>query len=282
MNAFTKVLVVLVLVLSIGFAASQIWLYGKREKLGAALDTKVMQLRQTENKANQLTADLSKLRGDTDRTIADLRLQAQDLQSKLDTSNQNVQTLQGRLDLTDASVKSLTELSQAQLGTIQTRDASIKQLQDQNADRQAQLEAKVAQVQQLTDTIKDKNANIGDLEQQVTETKKENKKLADANEDMTAKIADMVKRGIEVEPAYAPPINAKVLTVDTALKTAVIDKGSMAGVKPNTEFTVYRDSQYVARIVITDVDKQVAIGRVSLLAQGQEPKQGDDATTRIR
>ena len=282
MNAFTKVLVVLVLLLSIGFAASQIWLYGKREKLGAALDIKITQLRQSEGKANQLTAKLNRLTGDTDRTIADLRLQAQDLQSKLDSSNQNAQTLQGRLDLTDASVKSLTELSQAQLGAIQTRDASIKQLQDQNADRQAQLEAKVAQVQQLTETIKDKNANIGDLEQQLTEIKKENKNLADANEDMTAKIADMVKRGIQVEPAYAPPINAKVLTVDTKLKTAVIDKGTIAGVKPNTQFTIYRDSQYVARIVITDVDKQVAVGRVTLLAQGQEPKQGDDATTTIR
>jgi len=282
MNAFTKVLVVLVLLLSVGFAASQIILYGKREKLGAALEDTRARLSAATQKVNDLSAQLADTQEKMDRTISDLRLANQTLESRLADKTQQANDLTDQLAQQTASVRQLTELSQSQLDSINNLKEQIAQLDAQGADLRAQIEAKVAEVQRLTDTIKDKNATIGELDQQLTEVKKENKRLADANEDMTAKLADLVRRGIQIEPEYAPAINGKVLEVDARLKTAVIDKGSLAGVKPNTEFTIYRDSQFVARMVITDVDKLVSVGHMVLLAEGQLPRQGDDATTQIR
>ncbi len=282
MNAFTKVLVILVLVLSLIFAATQVVLYGKRMELHQALTQAGTKLTTANGQVADLSKQLSEKTASTDRTIADLRTQVQGLQSDLATANQNIESLQKDRDQQVASVKSLTATTQTQLASIDNLNAQIKQLQDQNADREKQIQDKTSQLAQLTDQLKASQAQAGDLDQQLTESKKENKKLVDANEDMTAKLVALRQRGIETEAAFAPPISAKVITVDNKLHTAVIDKGSAAGVKPNTEFTIYRDSTYVAHMYITDVDKQVAAGQVTLLAQGQEPKQGDDATTTIR
>ena len=282
MNAFTKVLIVLVLVLSVVFAASQIILFGKRENLGAALKDTNASLKVAKLKAADFEEQLKDRTQAMDRAVADLRLTNQTLGTQVADKAQQVSDLNDKLGQETAQATRLGELAQNQLDNINVQKDRIVQLEAQGSDLRGQIEAKVAEVQQLTDTIKDKNATIGGLDQQLTETKKDNKQLADANEEMTAKLADLVQRGIRIEPAYAPLINGKVLEVDTHLRTAVIDKGSLAGVKPNTEFTIYRDSQFVARMVITDVNKQVSVGHVLLLAEGAEPKQGDNATTQIR
>ncbi len=282
MNAFTKVLVILVLVLSLIFAATQVMLYGKRAKLGDVLKAQNQALQTATQQVGQFKGDLGDLKSSTDRTIADLRTQTQGLQSKLDTETQANAALQKEKDQQVASVKSLTATTQTQLASIDNLNATIKQLQDQNADRQAQIQDKTKQLAQVTEELKQSQAQAGDLDQQLTEAKKENRKLTDANEDMTAQLVALRMRGIQTEAAFAPPISAKIITVDAELHTAVIDKGTQAGVKPNTEFTIYRDSQYIAHMYITDVNQQVAAGTVTLLAKGVEPKQGDDATTTIR
>jgi len=282
MNAFTKVLVILVLVLSLIFAATQVVLYGKRVKLGDALTQKTAQLDTANKQVKDLTTQLSDKTATTDRTIADLRTQAQDLQGKLETANQDVQRLQKEKGQQVASVNDLTATNQRQLDTLNQKIAALDQADKDKADLRSQIQDKTQKLAQVTADLKASEARAGDLDQQLTEVKKERKKLADANEDMTAQLVALRQRGIETTAAFAPPISAKVITVDAKLHTAVIDKGSTAGVKRNTEFTIYRDSQYVAHMYITDVDQQVAAGQVTLLAKGLEPEQGDDATTTIR
>jgi peptidoglycan hydrolase CwlO-like protein len=282
MNAFTKVLVILVLVLSIGFAASQIILYGKRVKLNTALAQANSQLSQVTSQKNDLDKQLSDLKAGTDRTIADLKNQNQDLDSKLKDAGQNIASLQNDSAQKQASITSLSANTKTLGDTINQKDAALAQADKDKDDLTKQVQDKVTQLAQVTTQLKDSEAKAGDLTQQLTESKKQNVKLADANETMSSQLADLVKRGFNIEPAAAPPINAKVLTVNSQLNTAVINKGSESGVQKNTEFTIYRDSTYVARMIITDVDKQVAAGRVTILAKGQEPQQGDDATTTIR
>lgn len=282
MNTFTKVLVVLVLALSLLFAGLQIAFYQRRENLSELLNTANGNLRTQTKLAADKTAELKDLTDKTDRTISDLRVQVQGLQSDVAGKNQDIAGLQSERTTLVASIASLTEATKTQLASIDALNANVAQVKADRDDKAAQLTAKAKEVIDLTETVKQKNANIGDLEQQITEVKKDNKKLADANDDMMAQLQDLVRRGVDITRQYGPPINAKVLDVDAKLRTAVIDKGSVAGVKPNTEFTIYRDSTYVAKIVITDVDKQVAVGRVSLLAKGTEPQQGDDATTLVR
>ena len=282
MNTFTKVLVVLVLALSLLFTGLQIAFYQRRANLSDMLGAATANLRTQTKLADDRAAQLKDLQDKTDRTIADLRVQVTGLQSDLAGKTQDLASLQSQLTTEVASVKSLTEATKTQLASIDALNANVAQVKAERDDKAAQLTAKAKEVLDLTETVKQRNATIGDQEQQITEVKKENKKLADANDDMMAQLQDLVRRGVDITRQYGPPINAKVLDVDTALHTAVIDKGSVAGVKPNTEFTIYRDSTYVAKIVITDVDKQVAVGRVSLLAKGTEPQQGDDATTLVR
>ncbi len=282
MNAFTKVLVILVLVLSLIFAATQVVLYGKRVKLGQALTQRTEALTQKTAEATKAAKDYADLKAQTDQTMSNLRTKGQSLESELAAAKQDIEGLKKEKALQTAQATSLSATIKQQADKLTQKDDAIAKAAQDNADLRAQIDSKVKQLAQVTSDLKASQAHAGDLDQQLTEVKKEKKKLADANEDMTAKLVALRRRGIETEAAFAPPISAKVITVDNKLHTAVIDKGSAAGVKPNTEFTIYRDSTYVARMYITDVDKQVAAGQVTLLAQGLEPKQGDNATTTIR
>ena len=60
---------------------------------------------------------------------------------------------------------------------------------------------------------------------------------------------DLVRKGVQVPPAFGPPITGVVLRVNPEVKAAVIDKGKKAGVKPNMPFTIFNDSGMVATLV---------------------------------
>ena len=55
-----------------------------------------------------------------------------------------------------------------------------------------------------------------------------------------------------------------------------------AGVKPNTEFTIYDDAGYVAKLIIHDVDPLVSGGLVMLVARDRTVEVGDKVTTEVR
>jgi len=205
MNAFTKVLVVLVLLLSVGFAASQIVLYGKRQDLSAMLDKATSDLKAASTLAADRAAQLKDLQDKTDRTISDLRVQAQDLQTRLSDKTLEAAGLQSQFTTEQASVKSLTEATKSQLASIDSLNANLRERDAKIADQGAQLTAKITQIADLTETVKQANAKIGEQEQQITAVKKENKKLADANDDMMAQLQDLVRRGVEVAPTYGRP-----------------------------------------------------------------------------
>lgn len=283
MNAFTKVLVVLVLVLSLGFAVSQMVLYGRREDVGQQLTKARQQVKTLTDQRDELQGQLS----DAKQRLQNVRSQKNTEIDRLKNETQNLteqnELVRTRLNTAEASVQQLTETTQAQSQRIDDARAQIDELKTRIADLSGQVEEKIAQVQDLQETIRSKNSNIGDLEHTLAQVKKQRQELTAENKRYQAKLAELVQRGIEIEPAYAPPINGRVVRVDPELRTAVIDRGSEAGVKPNTEFTVYRDGQFVANLIVTDVvDKQASVGRATLLAEGKSVQVGDKATTEIR
>ncbi len=281
MNALAKVLVVLVLILSVGLAVSQMVLHGKREHYG--------ELYVNERKArNQLEEELGKARGEfDDLTVKFDRLreskdaQIQSLQTSLANEQARAGDLNAQVEQLTTGVQRLTDRANKLEADIATRDATIEQLRSTVAEREQTIQENLNKIDQLQNTLAAREGTIDDLEHEVTEQKKAYRQLAQSEERLQAIVGELVERGVHVPPAPLPVINGRIVRVDEAHGVAVVDKGSEAGVKPNTEFTVYDDAGYIARLVIHDVQPQVSAGRIRLLVAERSIRMGDKVTTEI-
>jgi predicted nuclease with TOPRIM domain len=282
MNALTKVLVFLVLVLSVGFAASQMILYGKREKLARNYRDARQALATAQEDLEETGAELTDTRDQLNRVSAELRDQVAALQEKLQDQREEAQELNASLEQQRTHVGQLTQLSQKLQGRVEILEGNIEEQDGRIAELQGTVNQKQARIGELQDVIAQKDSAIGDLRHELNETKKERTELVESNARLNGIVQQFRERGFEVPPAPAPAINAVVVRVDEQLNTAVIDKGSEADVKPNTEFTIYNDTGFVATLVIHDVWDTVAGGLVTRQAPGRQIEVGDKATTEIQ
>ncbi|KPK63776.1 MAG: hypothetical protein AMK73_04915 [Planctomycetes bacterium SM23_32] len=281
MNALSKVLIVLVLVLSVGFAVSQMVLYGKREHYG--------ELYMEEHKARGVAEAAQQ---DSEKGLRDVKAQLDQLRLKTDGEiqelKQDLADEQGRArDLTTQNT-GLTAAMQGATNQIDNLMARNTTLQDTNEGLQGQVKERDESIKKNLDTIDglqttvaEREGTIGDLEHELTEQKKAYQQLALSEERLQAIVGELVERGVHVPPAPLPVINGRVVRVDLEHGVAVVDKGSEAGVKPNTQFTIYDDDGYIARLVIHDVQPEVSAGRVRLLVEDRDIRQGDKVTTEI-
>ncbi len=280
MNALAKVLVVIVLVLSLVFAGAEIALYGKRENYGkkfideakahtattAALDKAQQQLTDTRR-------ELDTFREKTDKDISDLNTTlANAKQRELELSKSN--------DQLNASVQNLTETTKG-LGTdLAARDQTIDGLRNAVSQRDEAIKQGLDKIDGLQKTVAARDASIADLDAKLTDTKKQLVKVTESENQLNAIIGELVQRGVHVPPAPLPVIDGTIVGVRDHY--AVVDKGAKEGVKPNTQFVVYRDSQYVGKLIIDAVQPDMASGRMDLMAPNASVALGDSATTRIQ
>ncbi len=282
MSAFTKVLILFVCLLSALFAASQIVLYGKRENFGEMYREAQTGLKQCQQDKADIQAQLDDLQAGSSAEKAALQARVEGLQSQLTSKENEVQRLsQEVLDQTRAATR-LTETVQTLNQTVETKNATIDELNATLAERASTIEENMAKIEDLQGQLSDRNEKIASLENTVLELKTDKQELTRSEKELEAIIGNLVQRGIDVAAVQYPPIDARVVRVDNELGTAVINKGSQDEVKPNATFTVYRGDQYVATLVIQDVDDELALGRAVRVAEGQQLEVGDNATTQIQ
>ncbi len=282
MNALTKVLVFLVLVLSVGFAVSQVILYGKREDYGAKYLEAHRQLNSAVEELKSAAEQLSHARGELSRVRAEKVDVEERLEADLEAVRSQARELNQRLEQEQTNFERLTEMELK----LDERIALLKETAEEQSQQIAQLQEIINQKQtsisDLQEVIAQKDSAIGELRHQLNETKKERKELAESNARLQGIVEEFRLRGFEIPPAPAPAINALVVRVDPDIGTVVIDKGAESEVKPNTQFTIYDDEGYVATLVIHDVWDTVAGGLVTRKAEGRTIEVGDKATTEIQ
>ena len=81
----------------------------------------------------------------------------------------------------------------------------------------------------------------------------------------------------------APPINAKVLTVDEKAGVVKLSAGSGDGVKRGDSFTVYRVDLYIGKVAVERVAEGSSEARIIVpdMAHGRKIRPGDSAATRV-
>jgi len=282
MNAFAKVLVVLVLLLSAGFAASQMLLYSKRanwrakfEEANARLQAKAEQakdlsekleiaIRQRDELKAKKDAEIARLKEDiTSRElqIAKLEREKENLQDTWNTERQRVNKLEERLD---------------------AKDQQIDQLKARVAELGGDLKDYMARVEQLQQELRERQGRIEALDAQVAQLEKEKRQLTQERDNLETVIAGLEERGIHVAWEAVPVIDAKVIRVDNQLGTAVLNKGKKDNVKVGYPFVVYRGNEFVAKVYVLEVTDTESFARVDRTLEHLPLSVGDDATTRIQ
>jgi TolA-binding protein len=281
MNALAKVLVVLVLVLSVGFAAAEIVLYGKRESYGKKYLAEQKARAEVEQRLKQAQGQLADMTRAHDELKEASESEKLALKTALADEKTRTTDLTNQVNNLNTSVQSLTDGNKTIVLAVANRDQTILELRNIVANRDDAIKQNLADIDQLHKTVTERDGTIADLTNQLTDTKKAYAKLAESEERLQAIVAEWVKRGIEVPAPALPVISGRIVGVDVEHGFAVIDKGAKAGVKPAAQFTVYNDGGYVAKLVINDVQPDVSAGQIRLVNDDKEVAQGDVATTAI-
>jgi hypothetical protein len=280
MNVFTKVLVVLVLLLSAAFAGSQMMLHSKRaeyHQLYAKADGDLRLERQRAADLEGERNDLARERDDINRLLADERAYREEDKQRL---GDEVSRLQGELaraqdDLRKANAEksALDTRLLAQLERITTLDRENFDFKDALRTADGTIKGLQDDVRARDGSIRTLNASIAQLNEEMREVAAERNYLANA-------VAQAKMRGFDVLAEDVPIIDAKVLDVDPTISAVVLNKGSNDDVKMNFPFTISRDLEYVAKVTIVEVYPELCVGRVVPGFEEMAIEVGDDASTR--
>jgi len=287
MTGPAKVLIVLICILSVAFAAISAVLFSTRQDyrdiLEKAKERYAEDVAKLRGANEQLKENLIRVRTERDehrtRAVsaeAKVRLLEHEvgrLQTEVVDRNNQIMGLQTDLKTTLEKANLWMAQNQELMGQVRQRENEILKLTQE-----------LQKSSQENQTLRTANA---DLQSELEKTK-ERLTVADATVDRQQKILDILfERFIEARPIIksgvaVPDLRGKVLFVNKEYGNVIINLGEKQGVRKNYEFTVYRGSQFIGKIVIIDLQEEdMAAGKITLLAQGQEIRQGDSVATRI-
>lgn len=270
MSTIGKVLVFLVLVLSIAFLASSIFVLGKEENWRTKFDNEVAARKKDNDEKTAKISELESQLGQSKQTannkdtqIASLTNEKDQLGSRLkDADNfkasvsENISKISADLDnyrkLTDELTKKLDDASKDAQAARDARDAA-KKAQDDAENKLSQSEEAS---KQLTGQVNSLLASVKKLTEE--NTTKDNALSVYAE-----------KTGIPLGEVYlAPPsIAGNVVNVALDAKLIQLNVGTDANVKKGYSFTVYRGSEYKGEAIVEDVQAKFATARIKTMVR---------------
>ena len=282
MNTFTKVVVVLVLLLSAAFAATQMMLYAKRvnwrekyevtdakltEKTKVAVelnDNLQATIRERDDIKARKDSEIARLKedlGTRDLEIARLGREKERLQDIWTQERTRVTNLEERLDAKDGEIQELRTRGQELADSLKNYMTETEKLEQLNAE---------------------KDSKIGALDKQVAQLEKEKKQAIQRGDELDTIMANLEKKGFHFDREPVPVIDAVLARVDNGLGAVVLNKGKNDQVTPNLTFTVYRGKQFIARVYVMEVYEGHSLARVDRSLEYLPMEVGDNATTRIQ
>lgn len=267
MSALTKIFIVLLVVFSIAFAMSTVsfvvqtsdWKRLAQEWQAQHKTTESHMVNLTAShaaeKANWLDARKEQLRrqGELETSLqamqADLdRLKTELAQAKADKSSADglVSNLTGQLQLASAA----RDNEQTQRETLASRNI---ELETRNLDLNERINEQTAQILVLVQQQRQQ-------EQQINILRDENRKLASVSRRQAAGETDVngTDAVTALEPVSSTPIRGRITEVSGRLVT--ISVGSSDGVQEAMVFVIYRGSEYIGDLKVTDVEPNAAAG----------------------
>jgi hypothetical protein len=188
--------------------------------------------------------------------MADLKLKLDSLTDSVAKQAQDNQTLVTMNVAITNENKSLTEENRKGFEALAEERKHSNDLATANAQLKSNLEATQAKLT-ASEEVNSANAEI---------------------------FAELARRNIEAGIVIAklnsqPLVTAKVLDVNATTDLVILNVGLKQQVRKNFEFSIYRDSRYVATVNVFDVQEEMCAARI--VRRNLPVQRGDDATTRL-
>ncbi|HRX83663.1 MAG TPA: hypothetical protein P5572_01445 [Phycisphaerae bacterium] len=267
MSTLTKIFVVLMVVFSIAFTMSTIGFVAKTNKWRDLAqkyrdEAQVVQVNMRNLAASHaaektvwvdskrsLDDRIADLSGQVERVTADL-VDARQQLDKLGTEKSNADA---RVDQLLAQLDVERTGRQEQAGLRETAEKRNQVLETRNAELNTRLEELSARIVVLVQQQRQ-------LEQQVNILKDENSKMADAGGGNRVSVNSGRSSAPSAAPIGVAPIRGEI--VEVAGNLATISVGSADGVRDGMVFVIYRGSEYIGDLKVTEVEPNQAAGEL--------------------
>lgn len=293
MTFWAKLLTVIVLVLSVFFAAASALLFAGRtewrqeyQKLQDNTDAQIAALK---TNLEAMTSDYKKADADRTQLAAD--------KAGLETTNkaQADQIVQLQNDarqknmLIDKMNSQITYLEEDRKWA-DDRYTAMRDLKEKAENEANDLRTKLTDSEKANRQLTQRNAALTDDLQKTKENLTAVTEMLAAKNELIAHLYDVfpnMRSQIDTFAKLEKRINGKAVAVDEASGIVIINIGTKAGVEKDYKFTVYRNGEFKGMIRIFALNgDSLAAGRIEYLAKDAQgnPKKiemGDDVATAI-
>ncbi|MBI3726341.1 hypothetical protein HY251_20640 [bacterium] len=212
--------------------------------------------------------------------VNDLKKELDRQNSELLNSRREVNSLNQKLVVEQSNVTTITKSFDTEHKSLEAERARTADLQanlDTATRRREIAEGQVARLTQLDTSL---TKDLSDLRQNYADTRKSLK-------EKEIVLAMLEEKGFNVLSIIAgppmPAIDAKVAAVKSDVQPALVllSVGSDDKVEKGFQFSIYRGSEFVGKVVVEKVLKDSSGCRVLFTKEGQTVQAGDSAATRL-
>lgn len=282
MSPVAKILVVLNLLLAIAFLAASATFLGQKESwkkqyndLDAKKKEEIADLKANLEDANQRFSDQRNQTNVVQTELTELKARFEAKQEEYDAVATAQQTLLGQYERLS---QTYTDLQQTvdQLNSDKTR--LIDEKDSALAEKRNAVESMnnaLTEQRRLEAEIRNNQDMMGEMEKQMTA-------MAEELEQTKLVVAAFEREVGSLPGLISPPkIEARVSGVNNDQNIVLLSVGSDDKVKVGYTFTIYRGSEYVATVVVDDVQRDVCSGYSKKELEKGMIQVGDKATTQL-
>ena len=282
MNTFAKVLVIFILLLSAGFALSQMMLYSKREKYREMYEKADKNYNTQLERANGLDQQNKDLTRDLEGVKNDFATYKDDKEEDTKRLNTNINKLTEEKSKADDKFNEERIRANKQADTIQEKDEYIRKVEQDNNTLKDDLRDRLTDIEKLKADVRAKGEEIASLKENVLQLEADNAEVTQERNRLERILGTLRDRGIYVDEGIVEVIDASVAQADNDLGAVVLDKGRKDGVRINFPFTIYRGGAFVAKVRVVDVHENYSLARIEEGMSRYPMRVGDSATTRLQ
>jgi uncharacterized phage infection (PIP) family protein YhgE len=284
MTPGAKLLIVVVFILSLIFAAMSAVLFGKREDYRAELKKTKEDYAQDKESWTRMKDDLSAKLSAADDAAAMAKSNADATQLRLDTVMHERERLDADMRAKETESQKDKNLNLEQAAALDSLGGQVKSLLASEGALKTEndtLTAKLYEEQKRSNQLEQENRNLDASLKTATASLSKAEETLKLNDDIFAELSRRNVAWREMISSWItlPDIRARVVRVDPQTNFILLNAGEKQGVKKNYTFSIFRDGVFVAKVMVFDVQGDLCAARVVVPKLPIE--RGDNAWTRL-
>ncbi len=239
MNIFGKVLVVVVFLLSVGFAVSQMILFQQRRHWREEYNREEARRQSVEGDLAGKSRDLERLKDEFDNFRRAKAVEIANLEETKGRLEQDIVRLNSRIETANRQISEAQALAASRDELLTQRDRLITQHEERIKELDENLKARMDEIAAFEEQVRAHTNTIGELEKEIAGLNEEKRKALTRLEDRERQLAELEARGVRVDIGKAQPaIDGLVSRVDNEIGVVVINRGESHGVEINFDFVI--------------------------------------------